>query len=344
MKSMKAALTVVLLAALVVMLARTSRVHHAHNAVATVLPTASEPAAVSRFAAPPPVSIDEEISHIRDIADPEERSGIIEQLSNSRMETLLDALTHSTNAADMELRDVLVRQWAVRNVRAAAQWADQLAGSARNDAISQISIAWAEQDVAAAIDWARTLPPDNGRSTALLQIGYEAARNDPILSIRLSAELRVGPERDELMLHAVRQWAASDSAAAFQWASQINDAAISQKARAAIMTAWAEQDGYAAATQAAGELSPGPLQDQTVVSIIQRWSQNEPETAAAWVQEFPPSPLGFDAMENLITSWSEFDAPAAQRWIQTLPPSPLRDAGLNQLHRGTRPIDDAQPQ
>ena len=330
------ALAVVFLAALVLLLARAPRDQQPSSAVVGVLPKAGEPAANSRFPAPPGPSLDKTASHIHHISDPGERSMRIEQfadsLNNSQIRMHLAALLDSTNAVDAELRDVLTRRWADNDPRGAADWVEQMArGAGRLNAVTQVAIAWAEQDALAAADWARGLGAEGERHAALLQIAYETARSAPFQSIQLGFESPPSPERDELIIHAARQWAAIDSPAAYEWAAKLSDASLAQKVIAEVMIVSAEQDGRSAAVQTVEALSPGPIQDRAIVSVIQRWGQSDPSSAAAWVKDFPPSPLGLDVLHSLITGWYEFDAAAAQRWVHTLPPSALRDAGLGYI-------------
>lgn len=335
MKFKKTALVVVLLATLALLLARTPRAPQSEPLVeSAAMLSGGGSTAASRSTPTLSPTVDETIARLRGISEPAERSETIEQLTQdlnlSQVRTWLNALVNSTNAADSELREVLLRQWAQIDVQAAASWAQELDGNGRAAAITQVSIAWAEQNVAESIAWARNLTADNDRDTALLQIGFEAARTDPIETVRVALDLPNGSQRDELMNHAAAQWATFDSAAAHAWASQLDDIAMRQRLIGTIISSSAEHDGLGTATRAVSELPAGPIQDRTVVSVIQRWSQVEPAQAAAWVKEFPASPLGLDAMENLVTSWSRFDSVSAHTWLLSLPPSQLRDAGLRQ--------------
>jgi hypothetical protein len=79
--------------------------------------------------------------------------------------------------------------------------------------------------------------------------------------------------------------------------------------------AWAKQDPESAADLAVQELPAGRLQEDTVISIIQRWAQQAPEAAAAWVDQFPPGPLRTVAIDNLVSQWSQKDAAGAHQWL-----------------------------
>jgi hypothetical protein len=63
---------------------------------------------------------------------------------------------------------------------------------------------------------------------------------------------------------------------------------------------WAEQNPEAAATLAVDQLPAGRLQEDTVVSIVQRWAQSDTVAAATWVAQFPEGSLRKTAVENLV--------------------------------------------
>ncbi len=76
------------------------------------------------------------------------------------------------------------------------------------------------------------------------------------------------------------------------------------------------------------ELEGGIEQDRAAVAIVQRWAQNSPGAAAAWVSQFADGPLRDAAAQNLLVVWTAKDAEAAGKWLHELPNGPLRDIGL----------------
>jgi hypothetical protein len=185
-----------------------------------------------------------------------------------------------------------VRQLAESDPSAAAHLAPWLPASvARIDAIKAVAIAWANRDLPGAVEWGRRLPDENERETALMCIGFEAARSEPLTALTLAIELNVNSERDELIRHAVGEWAVTAPDAAAGWARQIEDRPLRGRTLAAIAIAWAEIDPRVAATVATEELEPGRLQEDTVVSVAQRWAQREPAEAVAWINSFEEGEL-----------------------------------------------------
>lgn len=244
---------------------------------------------------------------------------------NTRQE-LLEKLAAEVSPADIpaaldELKNAgfggheftrrLLRRWAQADAPAASTWAGQLpAGAERESALSAVAIAWANTDLDSAAAWAQQLPDQAERQTALLAIANEAVRAEPMEALRLAVELPANSERDDAIRRAVMEWAAADATSAVDWAKQIPDEALRSKVLAAEAVAWSESAPESAATLAVENLPAGRLLDNTVVSIVQRWAQQQPEAAAAWVAEFPAGELKVAATDNLLAIVNLHDQPA----------------------------------
>ena len=87
-------------------------------------------------------------------------------------------------------------------------------------------------------------------------------------------------------------------------------------------------DPAAAATLAIKSVAPGKPQDDAVVGIVQRWVQQQPNDAAAWVTAFPEGPLRDTAMENVVKIWADQDLQQPGEWLTSLEAGPGRDSGI----------------
>jgi hypothetical protein len=192
-----------------------------------------------------------------------------------------------------------IRNWAQNAPRAAAEWATALpAGANRRFVLEAATLAWGASDPASAAQWAQSLRDEAERTLALTNIASEAVRSTPLLSLELAQSLPA-TTRDEIVPRAVTEWATRDPAAAADWARQISGASLRVTALAGIATAWSEKDPAAAASLAVKELPSGRLQADTIVAIVQRWAQQSPADAEAWVNQFPEGSLRDAAMESL---------------------------------------------
>lgn len=197
----------------------------------------------------------------------------------------------------------LIRRWAAQDPRAAAAWvAGMPAGSAREDACEGIAIAWAGTDLSAAITWAGQLGPGDEQQQVLLTIAYEATRPAPATALAIAEALERTPARDDLMVHAVMQWAVLNPKDAAAWAGRTSDGALRERILATVATVWADRDPAQAANLALDSLAPGRPRDDAVIGIVQRWLQRDPAAVTAWVSRFPDGPLRLTAINTIAAA------------------------------------------
>jgi hypothetical protein len=196
-------------------------------------------------------------------------------------------------------------------------------------ALGQVAIAWANTDLPAATAWLQAMPAGDSKEVAALNLGYEAARSEPVTALVVASALPPGPKRDDLLVHAVSQWAAGNSAVAADWAAQVPDVNLRERLLATVAVSSAEKDGAAAATLAVRTIGAGDEQDRAVVSILQRWAQNSPSAAASWVAQWPDTPARDAATQNLLALWTVQDSQAAATWLYEMPEGALRNIGIS---------------
>lgn len=244
-------------------------------------------------------------------------TSFLDSLKTEDISAMLGVLKNtqpSELAADLSQR--LIRRWTNDDPPAAAAWVMNLpSGSQRTRAMENLAIVWANCQLTNAISWAQSLPDVSERNVALIVVGNEIVRTEPLSALQLAVNLPSDAARDELICRATTEWAAKDATNAVAWAEQIPNETLRAGVLAGEAVTWSDQDPEAAATLAIEELPAGRLQNDTVISIIQRWAQQQPEAAAAWVAQFPEGPVRAAAIENLIVQWSQKDAAAAQLWL-----------------------------
>lgn len=75
-------------------------------------------------------------------------------------------------------------------------------------------------------------------------------------------------------------------------------------------------------------LPPGKEQDWAVLASIERWTNTDPVSAAAWATEFAEGPLREQALALVAREWGLRDANATSSWMEKLPMGPSRDAAI----------------
>ena len=244
---------------------------------------------------------------------------LVESLRLTDVPVALIATANQSDRVPSEFRQMLVRRWAKSDAPGAADWIEKnLTGAARAGALNTTASAWAETDAAGAEQWARRLTDPDERGISLLAIAGEMTGENPAAALALAVDLPPGTARDEFLIHAASEWAGLDPKSAIEWGQKIEDPALRAEMLAAIATGFAEQDPAAAATLAAQSLPPGRAQDDAVVSIVERWVQQSPEQAAAWVAAFPAGELRDTALEAVVKLWADQDLTDAGAWINTL--------------------------
>ncbi len=232
----------------------------------------------------------------------------------------LDSLTNDNSKAAVELRSLLVRTWAQADPGAAAAWAVSHSDSAGGPrVVRQAVVVWADTNLPAAIEWVDKLPAGDARQTASIAVGYEAARSDPVQALNLAIPLPQSHARDELLVYGMRQYASKEPEAASQWAVQVEDPGLRNRLLEAVSTAASVSDPSSAASLVSASMSPGADQNRAAVTVVQRWAQLSPQSAAAWVNIFPVGGVRTDAIEHLIGIWSRQDPQAATNWLNSLP-------------------------
>ncbi len=253
-------------------------------------------------------------------------------LQNMALADIPDALDYLGGQPPTEFTEglmvQLVRRWAEDNPRAAADWIAQHPMPCSAEARNGVAIVWANQDFAKALEWVRQWPDPQERGSGLLSIAYEEVRTQPLEALKLAVELPASSARDDLVKFAATQWGATDPEAAAAWAEQIGDAGLGQRTLAMIATVWGETDPAAAARLALDALPPGREQDDAVVGIVQRWVQQEPETAVVWVEQFPEGKMKQAALENAVKLWADKDVQQVGDWLNSLSAGTTRDAAV----------------
>lgn len=222
-------------------------------------------------------------------------------------------------ASGKELVSRLARRWAEEDAPDAAKWIQASApGPLREIALDQAAIAWASVDLPGVMEWARSMSGDPDGERVMRQTAYEASRSSPVEALGLAVELPAGNARNNLIIHACLQWAGTDGAGAAEWAGQIEDRLLRERALAAIATSWAGQNPHEAACLAAEALPEGHQQNRAVAAIVQRWARMEPAKAAEWVSGFDDSPVKTAAMKTLLAV-SKSKGPAGMKAGQAVP-------------------------
>jgi len=305
----------------------------------------SRPVFEQKSAPPLPSYLAQALKRIDSLTDPGQQTeqleyevaAVPEQIFAEALNAL--ALPRQTASAVI-MRQLLLRRWTALDPVSASSWAEVLADpQTKQEAFSHVAIVWSETDPNKAGGWALALPQGEARESAVLAVGFERIRENPMESLQLASKLIDSQRRTQLVEQAVGEWGNRNPLEAQEWVLQMEDESLRQVSLARLATVWSGKEPELSAKLAATFLTPGQEQDRAVVSVMQRWAKQDPDSAAEWLSQFPDGRLQADALDNLIGIWTsqEFEAPA--QWLYRLPVGELRDRGLASFAQKIAPFD-----
>ncbi len=198
----------------------------------------------------------------------------------------------------------LLRRWAILHPRDAAAWVGELPeGEVKLEALHHVAICWAERDPAAALDWAALLKPDETREPTVLAVGYEAARDTPMIAMKAAGLLGSGSEHNQLVLYTVSQWVAVEPMAALEWVEGVKEGGLRDELFANIAITWAKTDGDSAALLTTRAIQGGDVCRRAVVSVARRWGHLDPTGARAWIDSIQDAPLRSNCLDAVQASY-----------------------------------------
>jgi hypothetical protein len=216
----------------------------------------------------------------------------------------------------------VVKEWAAKDPAAAAGYLTNFPPRQRPGFIKSIAEAWARQNPEAAVEWAQSRTDESERMNALSGAFAALAETAPTRAAALFSGLE-GTKADLRAFNVndlSRKWAASDLAAASDWAKGLSDASLRAAAVSGVLEHWLELDPRGAADFA--------------VSV--RDGAEQLNSPLAWRHTFGPGlPLSHDErLGAIVSAWSQRDWQAASDWVNQLPAGGARDAALKGLCQG----------
>lgn len=178
----------------------------------------------------------------------------------------------------------LVNQWAIREPRAAADWAVMLPeGELRQKVLSSLTATWAQLDARAAAEYVLfRLPPGATQEQAAISVVSAWAAQDPRAAAQWLEHFPTGPLRSYAMENLIYPWANSDPAAAIAWLARV---------------------------------PAGPTRDAALNAGFGRLIDAKPDLAAQWAVAISDEKLRVQKSEQAARAWLASDAPAARHWI-----------------------------
>ena len=191
----------------------------------------------------------------------------------------------------------------------------------------------------------------------------ELVRTDPLAAGQFAETNSIGFTHDQVLYLVAQLWAATDSSAALNWATTLNnpaereailtevclqvaerDPAEAVRMRSQLVTdekpnggleavaeRWAEKD-FPAALDWALSRAASEQRDLLIAGVAYVQSQTSPREAANLVMEkIPAGRVQTEAAIDVLHQWALRDMDAARQWVARFPEGELRSRGYSEL-------------
>jgi hypothetical protein len=223
---------------------------------------------------------------------PDERPVMLVTDSGSDVTTLIQQIKDALNSSNPNDLEMIFTNQVLALIKAdpwtAAHFAETLPdGLLRTDVMRVTVENWSKSDPSEAAKWVSQLVDSNQRDTMLSCLCFQVAQTDTGMAIQILEQQGVDDERRKAMLgNLAQQLASQNLQGALAWAGNYvgedKDDLVAQ-----IALAESKTDPAAAALIISQQISPGPVQNETALSIVNQWAQTDTAAATSWVDEFP---------------------------------------------------------
>ncbi len=235
----------------------------------------------------------------------------------------------SSPAHDAAIHDMLALMSRTDPQQASSK-VDLITGAAlRDKTINEIAANWGPKDTPGALAWLSTLPATNqsGDPTAATarQLIYSWALSDPATAAQfITDKMTDVPYFNSAVGAVVNVWESADLDSAKAWINQLPPGSL----KTSISSGNAVESPNATGWKQALRLPSGPIRNNALNLLIQRWSESDAAAAAPVFYETLANrpPMQATAVSNAVTAWLNQDEQAASQWVASLPSGNARDA------------------
>ncbi len=243
----------------------------------------------------------------------------IDRLDDGQLVQMIERVSGSATGEMYELLIALVKQWTLKDPKAAAAWARpaierQYAGARMGTDWATVS-AWSYADPEAAIALAVERPEASVSQTLVSEGVGTLAENNPAVQLDRVRALPAGRLREAAISTLLQTWAQTDPSAAMARLDELPPGGRRDDIQSNILIAWANKDPAGALAEMSrriesGELGRGRGDFPDAVSTA---AAADPAAALQWTENLPDDLRG-DAAIIVAGSWAAKDPAAALDW------------------------------
>lgn len=191
---------------------------------------------------------------------------------------------------------------------------------------------WAQQNPRVAAEAAASANLGHAASEAMQRIGKAWAASDPAAALEFAAEKR-GLAGIHLAQSVIAEWAQHDLSAAIAHVSAQNDSLALTRLGIPLVEAWAKSDPQAALVWANENLK-GEARAAAAASVVKTMAAQDINRAAEFIGGLEPGGAKNRAVNQLVETWlgkdRKEDATAALTWMAALPDVDARRQAMEQ--------------
>lgn len=180
-------------------------------------------------------------------------------------------------------------------------------GELRVAAMRTVFREWATIAPREALKWIESMDSEGDRVAACEFVHYRVAEDDPKAALDSAREF--GADLSTPIVHdLVQQWAARNTPAARDWALSLPAGSDRDRILARVAYELSQQDPAAAGGIVAGQIPPGPVQEEAAMSVLHQWAIRDIEGASRWVANFPPGAMrkrAEDELDGIRRHWQQ---------------------------------------
>lgn len=221
-----------------------------------------------------------------------------------------DGLNSTNEAERAQVFTHLLVQLVALNPQAAASLAEATApASGREEVLRRVAELWSQKDPQTSLAWATRLPDAKEQQDTLADVLVEASQTNPALAVNLAKQCPALKSDAPVLPALVQQWAEKDYSSAVTWTANQPAGATRDQMFARIALVESKTNPQQAGLLVTTQIPPGPVQEDSALSVLHQWAVNDPSGALDWVETFPDGPLKNRALSDL----SGFLPPPASR-------------------------------
>ncbi len=185
----------------------------------------------------------------------------------------------------------------------------------------------------AGFQWAMSLGSRDERQAAVKSVvNEEIMRGDPVSVLNTLLQISDGNFRGELISSALYRLAQDDAGAALALLNQLPTAEQNPAAWRGIIAGWAATDPAAAADFARSQLS-GPNYEEAIRAAMWAWNRMDPRAASQFAALLADTPARIAVWRQSTWALASTDQSAAANFVNSLPDSLGKDQAMGAMAR-----------